>query len=375
MHNVRPVTSQEIEPNIAFGASPYCPDLGNFDSKVADIVERFHQSFAGELTRWSTAEDELTLDNQWLEARKHIQEFTMRPGKRVRPSLVALGYLLAQPRLLTAEIPMSVVQFSVGIELLHTFMLVHDDVADRAETRRGGQALHLLLGAGRLGEDLAIVAGDHLYARAFEAMFSSPVPSAAKTAQYMLKICRHTAVGQHLDLTVSATPLAEVTLFQTLKIAQLKTARYGFVAPLVCGARLGGAGGGLVQLLERLGRMAGLAYQLQDDLIGLFGNDALAGKLGGADFFEGKRTFPLLAAWTRADEVGRQRLEKLWQHKNPAQLFEAREAVRFYGGVAATQRVIARMTRNALKVLRPLQGHEALSILQPMLTALSERVA
>jgi geranylgeranyl diphosphate synthase, type I len=343
---------------------------------LGDVMGSFHQTFDSLLCSWGLADDEAGLDASWTSARQHLYEYTLRPGKRVRPSLVALGYLLTRAKDASPQLPDSVVQFSVGIELLHTFMLVHDDVADRAKTRRGGKSLHELLGEGRLGEDLAIVAGDHLYARAIEAMLASPSARAAEVTRYMMAICRHTAVGQHLDLSVSALPLPDVTLFQTLKIAQLKTARYGFVAPLVCGAMLGGARDGLLDILERFGRMAGLAYQLKDDLFGLFGDESATKKPTGSDFFESKKTFPLLAAWTRADEVGKRRLEMLWsKHENrtDGDLQIAREEIRRYGGEVATERVIERMTRNALRSLSPLRDHPALDLLDSMLSVLSHR--
>ena len=92
----------------------------------------------------------------------------------------------------------------------------------------------------------------------------------------------------------------------------------GFVAPLVCGAMLGGAPAQLIHVLKRAGRQAGLAYQLRDDLIGLFGDDRLAGKDGGGDYLEGKRTFPVIAAWTRATPEGRAELEALWRAPDAA---------------------------------------------------------
>jgi geranylgeranyl diphosphate synthase type I len=116
---------------------------------------------------------------------------------------------------------------------------------------------------------------------------------------------------------------------------------------------LGGGSDDLLAALERVGRSAGMAFQLRDDLIGLFGIDAIAGKEGGADFFEGKRTFPVIAAWTRATSSGRERLEALWQNeaRSASNLGLARHEVEARGGRAATERVVERMTRTAVKNL------------------------
>ncbi len=336
---------------------------------------RFQLALEPLLEQWASAPDEANLDPLWLRAREQVLVYTVRPAKRVRPTLAAVGWMLSRGAQPWDAIPTEVAQFGVGLELLHTFMLVHDDVADRANVRRGGPTLHHLLGKGRLGEDLAVVAGDHLYARAMEAMISAPSPHAVAASRFMLGICRHTAAGQHLDLSLARAPLEKVTLFQTLKVAHLKTARYGFVAPLVCGAMLGGGSPQLLDGLGRVGRLAGLAYQLRDDLIGLYGEDKVTGKDGGGDFFEGKRTFPVVAAWTRADPGGRRTLEHLWNTRTTQQLATARIEVARWGGVEATQRVVDRLTRAARRTLATLGSGTAVAFLDELLTGLAKRVA
>jgi geranylgeranyl diphosphate synthase type I len=289
-------------------------------------------------------------ETRWSRALGEVRAFARRPAKRIRPALLLLGHAVASG---SGEVSPGLWQFAAAVELLHTFLLVHDDVADRAALRRGGPPLHRRLGSGRVGENLAVVVGDYLFTRAVEALFSTDHPRASIAARYYLAVCRQTAVGQFLDLELASAPLSEVTLFQTLRVAQLKTARYGFVAPLVCGARLAGAQEPLVECLERLGRGWGLAYQMQDDLLGLFGDAEVSGKDGGGDFGQRKRTFPVVAAYARAPHGARGELAKLWEGKEqgPAALARARELVRAYGGDAATTRVIGRSTRAARRAL------------------------
>lgn len=333
---------------------------------VPERLSRFYLELDAELARLTEAEDEAGLDPLWSQAKRGLASYTLRPSKRVRPTLTALGYLAVRPE--ASFVPLGVVQFAAGLELLHTFMLVHDDVADHAATRRGGPSLHRMV-----GDHPAIVLGDHLYARALEAMLCAAAPAAAETTRYVLEICRYTAAGQYLDLVLQGAPLPEVTLFRTLKVAELKTARYGFVAPLVCGARLAGAEGPLLDALKRAGRSAGLAYQLRDDLIGLFGDDDVAGKDGGGDYLEGKVTFPVVAAWTRADAAGRAELEALWASPSPERLADARAAVTRWGGLQATQCVVERRTRTALKALEPLGP--AAAVLAGLVGGLARRAA
>jgi len=344
-------------------------------SPTRNPLVRFALELEPLLEQWASAPDEANLDPLWQRAQAQVRGYTLRSAKRVRPTLVAVGWMLSQGERKWDAIPEEVAQFGVGLELLHTFMLVHDDVADRAKVRRGGPSLHQMLGEGRLGEDLAIVAGDHLYARAMEAMISAPSPHAVAASRFMLEVCRHTAAGQHLDLSLSRARLEDVGLFQTLKVAHLKTARYGFVAPLVCGAMLGGATDSLRLGLDRVGRLAGLAYQLRDDLIGLYGEDKVTGKDGGGDFFEGKRTFPVVAAWSRADAGGRRTLEALWNTRTTPQLATARLEVARFGGVAASQRIVDRLTRTARRTLAKLGQGVAVEFLDDMLAGLAKRVA
>lgn len=332
-------------------------------------LARFQLELERALRTWLAPADESVIDTRWSAAREVVNEFALRPAKRVRPTLLAAGFAVARGNV---EVE-ALCDFGVGLELLHAFMLVHDDVADRAHTRRGGPALHVAFGDGRDGEALAVVAGDHLYARAMEAMLSAPSPSAVGATRYMLEVCRHTAAGQHLDLVLTKSPLAEVRLASALKVARLKTAKYGFVAPLVCGAKLGGGSAELVSALERVGRNAGLAYQLRDDVIGLFGDDTVAGKAGGGDFLEAKRTFPVLAAWARADTAGRKRLETLWNAPSAATLEAARTEVVRWGGLEATERVVKRATARARAQLQELPPSPMVPMLDGLLASMAGR--
>jgi len=321
-------------------------------------------------------DDEALIDPRWSRALVELRAYSLRPAKRVRPTLLVAGWALASGGL-GQGVPAGVREFAAGLELLHTFMLVHDDVADRAATRRGGPTLHRVLSPGKFGEDLAVVLGDHLYARAVETMLGSGLEASAKATKYMMAICRHTAAGQFLDIDLSRAPLDEVNLFQTLKVANLKTAKYGFVAPLVVGAMLGGGSDELIDALEKVGRQVGMAFQLRDDLIGLLGDDQVAGKDGGGDFMEGKRTFPVIAAWTRADDAGRAQLEALWHepNKTAAHLAQARQLVKQHGGVAATERVISRMTRGARRTLAALPASGSRAVLDALMAKLQKRAA
>lgn len=343
---------------------------------VATWLQRVQRQVEEALGELLTVPDEVGLDARWTRASEAVRAFALRPAKRVRPALLVAGYTLARG---TTHVPEGLWRFAAGLELLHTFLLIHDDVADGAELRRGGPALHRTLAAGRAGEDLAVVVGDHLFARSLEAFLASGLPRAAEVSQHYLAVCRHTAAGQYLDLELTRAPFAEVRLAQALEVALLKTARYGFCAPLVCGAMLGGGSPELLAGLERVGRAAGLAYQLQDDLLGLFG-DARTGKAGDGDYHAGKRTYPALAAWARADATERQALEALWslppRLKDAAALSAARALVERLGGRAACERAVDGYSRRARRALHALPNPGGVrDLLDALLARLAHRAA
>lgn len=314
--------------------------------------------------------DEAALDPRWAAALDEVRAFALRPAKRLRPALVLLGYGLASG---DESVPPGVWRFATSVELLHTFLLIHDDVADAADTRRGGAALHRRLGS----DHLAVVVGDHLFARAVEGMLASRVPRAGDVLRYYLGVCRLTAVGQYLDLAQSRTALADVTLFQTLKVALLKTARYGFVAPLVGGALLGGADRTMAASLERVGRQVGIAFQLRDDLLGLYGASDTTGKPT-ADLASGKPTFPIVAAYVRAPAAARRELDAAWADGAVDATARARmlELVEVYGGRAAAERAVDRASRAARRTLHALPGTSVCrALLDEMIANLADRTA
>jgi geranylgeranyl diphosphate synthase type I len=327
--------------------------------------------------------DERGLDARWTAATEQLRAYVLRPAKRLRPALLLAGYGMGGG----GQAPEGAWQFAAALELLHTFMLVHDDVADEADTRRGGPALHHAFAQGKrkTGEDLAVVAGDHLFALATEQMLACGLPGAARAARAYLAVCRHTAAGQYLDIDLARAPLAEVTLWQTLKVAQLKTARYGFSAPLQCGVMLASgaeptaAEEALLPQLERLGARIGVAFQLRDDLIGLFGDASVTGKPVDSDFLQGRRTFPLVAAWTRASVEDRAELERLWDlpraEKTPEALAAARALVERTGGLEATQRVIDRASRGAQRALAALELPREAAPVRQLLGALVQKLS
>jgi geranylgeranyl diphosphate synthase type I len=303
--------------------------------------------------------DESRLDMRWTRTLEQVREYVLRPNRRMRPALLLAGYCLAKG---SAAVPAGLWRFAAGLELLHTFYVIHDDLAAQAALRHGGLAMHHLLAPGRVGQDLAVVVGDHLFARALETMLGSELPGAARATQYYLRVFRHTSVGQYLDLGLS--PLGEVNVLRALRVTRLKTARQGLCAPLPCGAMLAGADMGLQLRMARMGDQVGLAWQLRQDLSCLFETARASGTMADCDFTQGRRTFPVVAAWSRAAPEARRELERLWalppECKDEVCRARALRLVDEAGGRVATERLMARASSGAVRMLETLPNPNGL---------------
>jgi geranylgeranyl diphosphate synthase type I len=222
------------------------------------------------------------------EAGRHLVD---AGGKRLRPSML----------LMAAEAvggdPKVVVPAAVSIELVHNFTLIHDDIMDNAETRRGRPAVHV-----KWDEAGAILAGDTLYSKAFEILTASEakpedmVASVAMLARTCAAICE----GQWLDMEFERRD--KVTEFEYLEMIEKKTGvLYGAAAWM--GARLSGATAQQAEGLERFGRLVGMAFQIQDDVLDLTAPAKVLGKPRGGDLAEGKKTLIMIHAIASVTKV------------------------------------------------------------------------
>lgn len=242
-----------------------------------------------------------------------LRAFLDRGGKRLRPVLLLLGHELAGG---DAD---DVVGAAVAVELLHTCALLHDDVIDAATTRRGHPTSHVTFAArhratgaagdaDRYGEAVAILLGDLAFVHADEALLTcrvAPDRLLAGMAAFV-RLREEVMAGQALDVHAAATRATDVAL--ALRVATLKSGRYSVTRPLQLGAVLAGADPVLLDTLDRVGEPLGRAFQLRDDVLGVFGDQATTGKSASGDLAEGKRTLLVAEAWDRLDDVGRARL-------------------------------------------------------------------
>ncbi len=235
-----------------------------------------------------------------------IKDFTLRKGKRIRPLLLVLSYKGYNPKEIQPQ--SSLFHASTCMELLHNFMLIHDDIIDRSDLRRGKPTMHRLLRKAanahdkeKLGYDLSIVAGDILYALAIDAFLAiKEAPSRKEAAlKYFIKTAAFTAMGEFIDILHGVDTISKITEKDVFLNYSLKTARYTFECPLVVGAILAGAPAGDIKKLSQFGLMIGQAFQIQDDILGIFGSEKSIGKSILSDIAESKKTILVCHAYKK----------------------------------------------------------------------------
>ncbi|MFF4716142.1 family 2 encapsulin nanocompartment cargo protein polyprenyl transferase [Streptomyces eurythermus] len=238
-------------------------------------------------------------------------------GKAIRPALVlAAAAALGGPAARAAA-----VRAAAAVELVHNFTLLHDDVMDRDTTRRHRPTAWTVF-----GDTDAILAGDALQALALRLLAEDPhpasVPAAARLAACVVELCE----GQHADTDLEQRAPDAVTLDEVLAMAEAKT---GALLGCACaiGALYAGAGAEEVAALDGFGRQAGLAFQLIDDVIGIWGDPRHTGKPVGADLAARKKSLPVVAALT-SGAPGASELAALYGKPYLAEEAEAGEIAR-----------------------------------------------
>lgn len=228
-------------------------------------------------------------------------------GKRIRPALVYYTYRACGGTADGEALPLA-----LATELIHTYLLIHDDIMDHAEVRRGLPAAHVRFrdahraeglhgDADDFGRSVAILLGDLAQSWAVElaaAVSAGRGAASRELARCFSAMCQEVIGGQYLELLVAQRRAAtEEELFRVLR---LKSGRYTAERPIQLGALLAGAGAGALAELSRYGAAVGEAFQLQDDLLGMFGDAGTVGKPVDTDLKEGKFTFLIHHALDRA---------------------------------------------------------------------------
>jgi geranylgeranyl diphosphate synthase, type I len=362
---------------------------------VRDRVDRALQAFLGE------QHDVLLASGPDLLPGAESISGLLAGGKRLRPAFCYWGWRGAGG----PDCP-EIINAAAALELLHAGALIHDDLMDASDTRRGQPSLHRQFEArhassgwqgspAAFGMGVAILMGDLLLCWTDEMFHASGLPAEAlrRGRPVLDRMRTEVFAGQYLDLLGQVT--ADETLESALRVVEFKTTKYTIERPLHLGAAMaagcaarapgdaGPAGGGpgdagqagLSAAYTSYGLPLGLAFQLRDDILGVFGDPAQTGKPAGDDVREGKRTVLLAIARDRATAAQAEVIDRYLGDPmlDEAGTAEVRAAITGTGAVAECERMIGRHVGEAIAALAgaPITGEarEALAELAVAATA------
>ncbi len=335
-----------------------------------DLLVAFKAGLEAELHAWlAHKQAELTAEvAETEELVSKLDQYVLRGGKRLRPALLFYAY-----RGCGGTSRQAVMPAALAVELLHTYLLIHDDIMDRAPTRRGEPTAHLVFrdehrardwsgSPEHFGESVAILLGDlaHCYA---EELFSAAIlgetglssRQACRLRGCFATMCQEVIAGQYLELTAGQRQnLSEEDLLQILR---MKSGRYSVERPIQLGGQLAGAPDEVLETLSEFGLLVGEAFQLHDDLLGVFGDVATIGKPVGGDLVEGKYTILVHKALGSASPEDAAELRAALGNTelDPSEIERATEIIRRSG---AKERVVAMVEARHIQAARILDGLE-----------------
>ncbi len=351
---------------------------------VPPTDDRLLAAVQSELTMYLQARTALAgdIDPAFAEATEALADFVLSGGKRIRPTFAWWGWRGAGGSPDAPEAA-AVVRAISALELIQGCALIHDDLMDASATRRGRPTVHVDFARrhadsrwrgrpARYGAAAAILLGDLALVWADDMLRAAGLPAEAMARVAAPWEAMRTEVlgGQFLDVLHQAT--GDSSPRAALQIDRYKTAAYTVERPLHLGAAVAGADPDLVAAYRRFGADIGVAFQLRDDLLGVFGDPAVTGKPAGDDLREGKRTLLLAVAMERAGEQGRERARAAVDAAVGAPDLDAegvarvRELLVELGAVHAVEQRISELTGSALDAL------DAAPVAEPAASRLAE---
>jgi geranylgeranyl diphosphate synthase type II len=240
--------------------------------------------------------DHLPYKRQPASLYEPVQYVLSLGGKRIRPVLMLMGYNLWR------EQPADILMPAMGIETYHNYTLLHDDLMDNADVRRGHATVHR-----RWDANKAILSGDSMLVLAYQRMQQVPAEKMPAVIDLFTETALEIGEGQEYDMAFETRN--DVTEEEYIEMIRLKTSVL-LACALKIGALLADAPQRDADLLYTFGEQVGLAFQLQDDLLDVYGDPAVFGKAIGGDITSNKKTYMLINAVNRANAAQRQELER-----------------------------------------------------------------
>lgn len=290
------------------------------------------------------------------EAVQIIKEITMAGGKRIRPAILYYSYLAGG-----GKDNEEIVKTSMSIELAHIFLLIHDDIIDKDDIRHGVLTAHerysqkarrilvperIKNEAAHFGNAMAIVVGDMASAMAYEIIFNSKFApeTVIKALDSLQNIIYKTLPGEMMDIEMELKGKASEE--EIIKMHEGKTAHYTFEGPIDLGWVLADkSSNGDLKKLSQYGLLIGKAFQIRDDILGVFGDEKKLGKPVGSDIIEGKQTLLILKAEEKGTASQKKIINKYFGKKELAEseLEEIRKVIKETGALEYSLKLSEKM--------------------------------
>jgi geranylgeranyl diphosphate synthase, type I len=303
-----------------------------------------------------------------------VKDYTLAGGKRIRPAMLYYGYLAAG-----GENNDEIMRVSMSVELLHSFLLIHDDVIDRDASRHGVATIHerfkkisakygVSSDHEHFGNSMAMITGDMTAAMACDIIFNSGFPDSViiKALDKMQDIVFVTIPGEMLDVIMQYSGRA--TEKEILKMFEGKTARYTFEGPLHLGCILAGGDEKLFQCFSEYSLPLGKAFQIRDDILGVYGDEKKLGKPVGSDIIEGKQTLLILKVMEKGTKEQKEIIKKYLGKKDltAPELEKVREVIKESGSLEYSYGLCRELIEESLVALQraDIKNQEARTFLE-----------
>lgn len=288
----------------------------------------------------------------------HSREHNLRKSKRIRGSFVNYAFLLGK-----GKIDERIWGAAMAVELVHTALLMHDDFMDRDEVRRGGPTTHKFYadkagGDKHYGETMAVGVGDAVLCLGFELLQRSGFED-KKVIEAMNQMQRKiaiTAFGQGYDVTLEVEK--KWTEDDVLSLHRAKTGVYTYENPLMIGAILGGLSVEAKKILTEYAMDGGVAFQLQDDILGVFGSEGETGKSADSDLKQGKCTLLVLKATELGSDEQKKAVKGVWGKMGAKrrELDLAKKAIKESGALEYNRELARKLASRAVRTAERLRG-------------------
>jgi geranylgeranyl diphosphate synthase type I len=333
----------------------------NIKETLADFRKKIDFEIASHLDR--IIAESKKHDPFIADAVNNVKKFILAGGKRLRAALMYYGYIGAG-----GKEKEKMLKTAVSIELVHIFLLIHDDIIDRDEKRHGVDTIHHTyskLGkrlfpksdAAHFGTSMAVIVGDMAGAFGNQIIFESKFkPELVMRALSKLQsIISMTVIGESQDVYIEYKGKASER--EIMRMYENKTAKYTIEGPLQLGALLAGADDRVLKSLSEFSVPVGIAFQIQDDILGIFGSEKKMGKAVGADIKEGKQTILVAKAREKMNMNQRKSFEKIFRSQKISknEVKEFQKIITDTGALEYAKNLSQKLVRQGKKALEKIE--------------------